>query len=402
MKESLIGFIFYMSVLFVFGTLFNLVIILANCSRYKLNSFLFLLFSLAWVDFLTSLLVVPFSLLVSGNLVYLDNRLFCGAAYFARYFTTSISVLLLALISYERYQIISSKNLSSLRLLQNGMYRRTKFSVLSIVALSFVFSVWSFYFYYNDGEECEEKPETIYFNILSTFMLGLVVLFMIALYVKTYLVVRKSVHRVLSSQSSNQQSSHKHVASAEPKAVQRRHQVISTILEKNEFNMDPQNDCALKSNYGAVKPFARANTLDQIQRKEIQQSEVTDQTATVQSIEIKPICEACGNAARAELVKPRTMSNQINEPIRMESSRLMIRKDWRVAQVFFLITVLFILTWIPWLITSLQLVPENNILFNSYLLNNVLNPVMYSFLSKRFRSELLKTARKTMRRFFLF
>lgn len=64
-----------------------------------------------------------------------------------------------------------------------------------------------------------------------------------------------------------------------------------------------------------------------------------------------------------------------------------IRKDWKVAQMFLLITILFIFSWTPWILTSLRVIDENVIVVNTYFLNNVINPLIYAFLSKTFRNE---------------
>ena len=62
----------------------------------------------------------------------------------------------------------------------------------------------------------------------------------------------------------------------------------------------------------------------------------------------------------------------------------------KTAAMLFVVTVVFIVTFLPAFLMALQLIPYNLIIFYMYFANNVANPVIYSFMNKNFRDDLKK------------
>ena len=62
----------------------------------------------------------------------------------------------------------------------------------------------------------------------------------------------------------------------------------------------------------------------------------------------------------------------------------------KTAAMLFVVTVVFVITFLPAFLMALQLVPYNTIIFYLYLANNVANPVIYSFMNRNFRADLTK------------
>jgi len=50
--------------------------------------------------------------------------------------------------------------------------------------------------------------------------------------------------------------------------------------------------------------------------------------------------------------------------------------------MLFVVTVVFVLTFLPAFLMVLKLVPHNIIVFYFYFANNVANPVIYSFMNR--------------------
>ncbi|XP_029643655.1 uncharacterized protein LOC115218041 [Octopus sinensis] len=62
----------------------------------------------------------------------------------------------------------------------------------------------------------------------------------------------------------------------------------------------------------------------------------------------------------------------------------------RTAAMLFVVTVVFIVVFLPAWLTAMQLLPANKIIFNSYFLYNVVNPFIYAFMNPMFKKELQK------------
>lgn len=84
-------------------------------------------------------------------------------------------------------------------------------------------------------------------------------------------------------------------------------------------------------------------------------------------------------------------------------SRLGRRKSWsfdanwmanmKTAVMLFVVTVVFIVTFLPAFMMTLKVIPYNAFVFYLYFANNVANPFIYSFMNQNFRDELRRIAR---------
>jgi len=60
----------------------------------------------------------------------------------------------------------------------------------------------------------------------------------------------------------------------------------------------------------------------------------------------------------------------------------------RTASMLFVVTVVFIVTFTPGFLMSLEWLPFNITVFYLYFANNVANPFIYSFMNRNFRADL--------------
>lgn len=203
-------FTIYMSFLAFFGALFNLTILLVYRKNYLSCASIYLVFALAFVDFLISIIAIPFTTIAYA--IEVNNRIYCGMLFFLLYFFNTMSVLLLALISYERYNTISAKTMTKLRILQNKLTYNSKRATVIVVCVCFLFSVWSFYFYDNEKMNNEKinntaisklnsprdclSGETYYYNLICCISLGIIIVLMIIMYLKSYMIVYKSTAKI--------------------------------------------------------------------------------------------------------------------------------------------------------------------------------------------------------------
>lgn len=60
----------------------------------------------------------------------------------------------------------------------------------------------------------------------------------------------------------------------------------------------------------------------------------------------------------------------------------------RTAATLFVVTAVFVVTFLPASLISLRVVPYHIFVFYLYFVNNVANPFIYSFMNKNFRDQL--------------
>lgn len=70
---------------------------------------------------------------------------------------------------------------------------------------------------------------------------------------------------------------------------------------------------------------------------------------------------------------------------------LILIKDTRTAFILFVISILFIITYLPSIMATYSLFfNENLYILYLYFLNSALNPIIYSFMNRNFRADLAK------------
>ena len=60
----------------------------------------------------------------------------------------------------------------------------------------------------------------------------------------------------------------------------------------------------------------------------------------------------------------------------------------KTAAMLFVVTVVFVVTFLPAFLMVLEFVPNYIVVFYFYFANNVANPVIYSFMNQNFRADL--------------
>lgn len=454
----------YMTLLSIFGTIFNLVILLVYRNRTSSNASVFLLWSLALVDLVVSACIIPMTIFSSIEQFFVNDLFYCGLIYFMRYFCSSISCFLLGLIALERYKIISAKTMTRLRFLQKNLVYNTKRAIVVAVVLCFITAVWCFVFYEPNtiSKTCTPKKKIyifnfeFYFEVYSKFcivILVLIMIIMVILYIKSYLVVKKATNRIFIKNldsyqpkktfifnllvrltNSDSQSNNKEINL--PK-------FSTKLAEKNENNENlkkefdfrynyfkTSNSCFLSESNQSDMPKtcsyesfknkdSKINTISEI----VDQKQSTDRINQMFKDNLK--CKAQNYILKEPNLKENIaklffINNEVNEVVDAVDSpkeqafifrkrvsnfsvwNSFLRKDWKVAKMFFLVTIIFVLSWIPWMLSSLDIINHNIFWSNLYILNNIINPIIYSFLSKSFRKDFFFLAKSLRKKFFFY
>ena len=137
------------------------------------------------------------------------------------------------------------------------------------------------------------------------------------------------------------------------------------------------------------KTMAVVRSLNSVTTRNRVESDNSHRTETLPSnedvndqAEIEPIMQQ-----ESDVAKERWQGKQLNQISKAESTRL---ANLKTAAMLFVVTVVFVVTFLPAFLMVLELVPNNVIVFYLYFANNVANPVIYSFMNQNFRNDLLK------------
>lgn len=197
-------FIIFMTSMAIFGTIFNFLVIIVYRKKFNKNSSLFLLFTLSVIDFLASLFVIPTTLLEYFQ--YFHNiNVFCKISYFSRYTTTAISVALLGLVAFERYYTITSQKVNSMRKTQMNLVKQSR---VAVIVTLFVCTLYGSVCFFLSGTECDTVEHALeddehnelhrIYNYTTVSILMLILACIIFLYVRTYIVVKRCSNKVFS------------------------------------------------------------------------------------------------------------------------------------------------------------------------------------------------------------
>ena len=393
-----IFFIVFMSFIFVVGTIANVLTIIVYRKNYTRCASIFLIFALAVVNFLTSIIVVPLFLLYSLDLIPIDSKISCGANYFLRYIVNEITAIFLGLIAIERYKTISALTVTKLQFVHKNQINTCKISVFCAVMTCSFYSALCFYFYDSNGYECVPLEIIIYYYIPCFICLSLIILLMCALYIKSYLIVRNSTQRIFGNRTLANNNkintnpnlkdvisfapdlTHKHLNKRDENRIIEanwlprlstcfNNQIAGISNFKCEIKKDHAIDVEEKSNIQAL----RHQNLTQLKDKEeFERNETSTQNNDLVKFSVKmtshflsesslkqnfqnlkkyPSCILSMRNNIKSLNNINTMNKnpigakeitKTNMVLESAASNLKIRKDWNVAKMFILVSFNFI------------------------------------------------------------
>ena len=87
------------------------------------------------------------------------------------------------------------------------------------------------------------------------------------------------------------------------------------------------------------------------------------------------------------MLKESKSKNSKRKSTKKDKSRM---ANLKTAAMLFVVTVVFVVTFLPAFLMANEYIPTNAIIFYMYFANNVANPVIYSFMNKNFRDDLRK------------
>lgn len=281
--------IVYMIIILFCGTLLNLIPMVIYSINFKSYESVFILFSLSAINFLNSL-IVPHSILINDLKYFQMNKPYCQFYYFHQYFLNSESLLLLALISFERYNKISALNESEI--FKSKIKYNSKIATIVSFAIALSFAAFSLLTETFDGETCKSDREYI---IICVVFLAFILIIMCFTYMSSYLIVRRRMRQISSIFNDSKIIDH-------------------TVRKEDGFSKIETINKTIASNNNTKKSLSINNLNNLI-------SIFVINTGKIKS-----------NSSK--------FSNLNSNEVKIANKNQMIRKDWKIAQIFFLVSLI--------------------------------------------------------------
>ena len=132
---------------------------------------------------------------------------------------------------------------------------------------------------------------------------------------------------------------------------------------------------------------SKALPLVQLQNETAQMSTVEETLLTQVNGDDKAAKEDNTDNSNAAKIKTAVKGSLNRKSTKKDNNRM---ANLKTAAMLFVVTVVFVITFLPALLMTLDLIPYNMTVFYMYFANNVANPVIYSFMNKNFRDDLKK------------
>jgi hypothetical protein len=190
------------SIYSVLGGCFNLIVIIVYIINYKTYISIFTLLMLSIINFIASTVLIPFDIIQNLELIP-ESFEFCSFINFLLCLFNTQAFLLLALISFERFQNISSLSAAN-RLIKSrtkltNLITNKKFLTLMSFVISVLFATASIFLHTFKDNKYELKREASYLIIGLAFLILIVFIVICYMYLKIYILVRNSSIKIAST-----------------------------------------------------------------------------------------------------------------------------------------------------------------------------------------------------------
>ena len=376
------GGVMFVSLLMAVGLVGNLHACYIYLMKYRESARRTYVLSISFLDLLTCIVIMPFTIVELLNPLKFDNVAICKIYRFANYVMSTTSAWILVVIAYDRYCKIC-------RPLDKHMTaRRAMYLCIGCLAVSFLVS-WPAAVLYGhrtietgiqgiNGVTCfsDDKYRGTYYQAAFNSVLLIIVIVAIVLMIVMYALIVKKLRKqnktlyslrrpIQLSVASSNENDHSEAVEISPK-----HQ-----LDKSETCLCDAEESPKLSRFKRFQSFVSSKRNLIVASKSVYKGRRTrrDQLSSVSTVN--------------------TAENQIHTK--------------RISWMFSIITLVFIVSFIPHLILNTLNFADKNffrsldknglVLFQtfiwSFFVNNSANPIIYGFCDAKFRSEFKKMYR---------
>ncbi|XP_069141696.1 cholecystokinin receptor type A-like [Argopecten irradians] len=377
----------------VLGILGNSVVIYIHIFRLKTNwKERFFIPILAVVDLVTCVVSTSFSFSINMLPVKYSNDSGCKVVYFLNMTCTLMSAFMLVVIAANRYMKIC-KPFSK----QMDMFWK-KIAIACVIGAALVMS-WPCFFFYGSREVYNDNTQILGYRCTSVrgpwsavqplvfkATLVLLMVFVVVLLVVFYILIGRVVFRqMLLNKKKSSHYGPSGDCSQQGKSPNSNSTQSSYTTEVPYINNDSVTDNKSQFDSGIVSPI-----------------ETNEGPATVDYV-----CHQKSTTNEPKQDQSLTYSNVMKMSRTKTGNKSPGAPGTRLALIFMLITIVFIVCYVPkvgmmiyesqnekfWIELSASELSGFRFIYTAFIINNIVNPIIYGFLDRRFRGEVYRVFR---------
>ena len=400
LDQELYFVIAMLSFLSLVGTIGNaLVLYVFYMKKDRLTSTIFIL-AMAFIDFLTCLFVIPFTIYMEYIQFYIQNDFLCKLYQFLITSSIPYSAFIMVAIAIDRYFCICYPFLKAITLFRAKLLCACLgiFAMGIGIIVSLMYGVYKEmpvprFFLPNDTQQTREPTEM---NTTDMIQLSL---HQRHIKQSADISTNQSLYTITSGMSflDTVPSRYEIVFSGtcDPSFFILSHQFM---LNYQKFYTGLFTSCfiVVVILYSLIYRSVLARRARRQKEKSRSLALVTSQQANeckaTEDTELTLVNGGNEKASLREKTKPQQARKSTNKRDRNRMANL------RTAFMLFVVTVAFVVSYTPAFLMALLILNYNMIIVYSYFANNVVNPVIYAFMNKNFRDDLKKLFNKRMTR----
>lgn len=405
--KALIPVTIYLVFLMIIGVVGNLLVLYVYKFRFKRSTSRVFILSLAAFDFLTCILGMPFHII---DMVYPFMFIWdeaCKSLSFAITFTILASIFVLDLIAIDRYRKICfpfGKQLSA---------KGTKITCWVVVVISLILAVPMLFIYgvaesetglpNVTGSECYiaadmmESDIPLIYNGVNIMIFVISVMVLSGLYIKVAIVVRKRKAFQDSRRDDSKRSTTSGTSSHDTMVIQMN--TLGDDAKHSDGRASPINNSnSSVHHFGSKSSIVKSVSMDSAcSSPRIKRKNKDD----LHKKHLKRLMSELSTYSGGEATLERTPG---------QGSKFANKKQMRTLRItgmLFTITMIFVISFLPYLIIEVLSGTDEefwdgrsrveivllHLLMRTYFINNMINPLVYWFLDKKFKQEVRKLFR---------
>lgn len=418
---------FILSLVALLGIVGNIFVIAVFSRTRQKRTSTYLVVTLAIIDLIACSVVIPTTLLKEW-LFEFKSDIICKLTELMRNSAIISSAMILAAIAFDRFLLVYRKNS------QDGNKHVTMAMILATTLTGIALGVppmlgVGVYMEYIDGgvvnvkvcitneQLISEEGLQIYWQII-TALFSLLIFVIIVLYMLIFIMVYKHTTRVKGSNQTGNKPTMTSLLTKQPFRMTSVLPFVGVSKTRNSVITNPKHKKKNSSFFTGWNPHAKILQLFKnkvsnqntdkniVSIKIVQNSATSTDSAIDGSVDFQPqpgpsIQQDQGNTHLLptnifQVSNKLSQAKETDPPSQRETHlrhELIMRNrsaHIKTTKVLCIITTVYIIAFLPMFLITHRAMTENEIAFYLYFINNAANPVIYSFMNRKFRQDIWK------------